>query len=244
VEARAAAAGSRRGGGRDDMSLEAVIFDMDGVLLDSEPVHFEATCALLAGYGITYTAAPNENFFGCTDRDVFRVLKARYGLEPDEDTLTREWIGHVLPRLAERIHPLPGVPEVLFELRRRGVRLALASSSAAPVIAASLEALGLAGVFETRVSGDDVSQGKPSPEIFLQALGRLDLPASACLVVEDSYNGLLAAHAAGIPCAVVPCSSTAHQDFTGADVQLSTLQDLVEWVEARRGPGTGAPARR
>lgn len=215
------------------MSVQAVIFDMDGVLLDSEPVHFEATCALLAEYGITYTPAAGEEFFGCTDRDVFRVLRARYGLEQDEDALIHAWIGHVLPRLATRIHPLPGVPGVLFELRRRGLRLALASASAAPVIAASLEALGLAGVFETRVSGDDVAQGKPSPEIFIEALRRLGLPPSACVVVEDSYNGLQAARAAGIPCAVVPCPSTAHQDFSDADARLASLNELADWVESR-----------
>jgi HAD superfamily hydrolase (TIGR01509 family) len=215
------------------MSVEAVIFDMDGVLLDSEPVHFEATCALLAERGITYTAAEGDNFFGCTDRDVFRVLRARYGLVEDEDQLIAEWIGHVLPRLATRIHPLPGVPDVVFELRRRGLRLALASASAAPVIAASLQALGLAEAFETRVSGDDVAQGKPSPQIFLEALRRLGLPPTACLVVEDSHNGLLAARAAGIRCAVVPCPSTAHQDFTGADVRLASLHGLADWIEAR-----------
>lgn len=225
------------------MSVQAVIFDMDGVLLDSEPVHFEATCALLAEYGITYTPAAGEEFFGCTNRDVFRILRVRYGLEQDEDALIQAWIGHVLPRLAARVQPLPGVPGVLFDLRRRGLRLALASASAGPVIAASLDALGLAGVFETRVSGDDVSQGKPSPEIFLEALRRLGLPGSACVVVEDSYNGLKAAHAAGISCAVVPCPSTAHQDFTEADVRLASLHNLPNWVEARRGLGSAAARR-
>lgn len=216
------------------MSVQAVIFDMDGVLLDSEPVHFEATVALLAEYGITYTAAAGQEFFGCTDRDVFRVLRARYRLEPDEDALIAAWIEKVLPRLAARVHPLPGVPDVLLDLRRRGLRLALASASTSRVIGASLAALGLSDVFETRVSGDDVTQGKPSPEIFLEALRRLALPASACLVVEDSYNGMRAAHAAGIPCAVVPCPSTAHQDFTEAEVRLASLHDLPPWVESRR----------
>ncbi len=226
------------------MSVQAVIFDMDGVLLDSEPVHFEATVALLAEYGITYTADAGQEFFGCTDRDVFRVLRARYGLELDEDALIAAWIEKVLPRLAARVHPLPGVPDVLFDLRHRGLRLALASASTSRVIAASLAALGLADVFEARVSGDDVTQGKPSPEIFLEALDRLKLPASACLVVEDSYNGMKAAHAAGIPCAVVPCASTAHQDFSEAEVRLASLHELTSWVEARLGTNSPVPSSR
>ncbi|HSK10375.1 MAG TPA: HAD family phosphatase [Vicinamibacterales bacterium] len=225
------------------MSLRAVIFDMDGVLLDSEPVHYEATCEFLAELGITYTAAEDEDFFGRTDRDVFRALRARYGLADHEDALAEAWTVRALPLLRARVQPLPGVPDVLHQLQARGLRLALASSSAPAIIAASLEALGIADVFETRVSGHDVARGKPSPDIFLEAARRLGLPPSACIVVEDSHNGLQAARAAGIPCAVVPCASTARQDFSGADTRLASLLGLLPWVDARRN-GSLPPAAR
>ena len=213
------------------MGVLAVIFDMDGVLLDSEPIHLEATRALLADLGIDYSASADDNFFGCTDRDVFRVLKARYGLTIDEDQLAEAWVARVIPALPSRVAPLPGVPAVLHELRRRGLRLALASSSVPLVIAASLEALGVASLFEARVSGHDVDHGKPSPEIFLEAARRLGLQPEECVVVEDSYNGLQAARAAGMRCAVVPCASTAHQEFSGASARLTSLHELPGWMD-------------
>jgi HAD superfamily hydrolase (TIGR01509 family) len=137
--------------------------------------------------------------------------------------------------------PLPGVPSVLHELKRRGLRLALASASVPVVIAASLRTLGVEDVFETRVSGHDVANGKPSPDIFLEAARRLALPPANCVAVEDSQNGLRAALAAGMRCAVVPCPSTAHQDFSGASTRLANLHALPLWLDSLTdGP---APAR-
>jgi len=217
------------------MSVRAVIFDMDGVLLDSEPIHFEATRALLAEHGIEYSAASGDNFFGCTDHEVFRVLRARYGLTSSEQELTKAWLAKVIPVLPTKAAPLPGVPEVLHDLRRRGLRLALASSSVPAVIAASLDALGIAGLFDARVSGHDVENGKPSPDIFLEAARRLALPPGDCIVIEDSYNGLQAARAAGMKCVVVPCASTAHQRFNGAAGKLASLAELPAWLADTAG---------
>jgi beta-phosphoglucomutase-like phosphatase (HAD superfamily) len=116
-------------------------------------------------------------------------------------------------------------------LRARGLRLALASSSAPPIIAATLAGLSLSDMFEFAVSGHDVERGKPAPDIFIEAVRRLGLRREACLVVEDSFNGLSAATAAGVRCVAVPCPSTAGQDFSGADGRLNDLTELPAWVE-------------
>ncbi len=208
----------------------AVIFDMDGVLLDSEPIHFEATRSLLGEHGIVFEPDLEENFYGCTDREVFRALKARYRLEADEKELASAWIVKVVALLAGPLVPLKGIPEVLHTLRRSGVRVALASSSAPAIIAATLGGLGLSGTFEFTVSGHDVARGKPSPDIFIEAARRLRLPPAACVVVEDSCNGLRAAIAAGIPCAAVPCASTSRQDFAGAAARLPSLLELPAFL--------------
>ena len=129
--------------------------------------------------------------------------------------------------------PLAGVPSVLDTLKRSGLRLALASSSAPAVIAATLRGLGVAEFFECTVSGHDVIRGKPAPDIFLEAVRRLGLRPSECLVVEDSYNGLCAAVAAGIRCVAVPCVSTAGQDFAKAAVRLDGLPDLPRYLGLR-----------
>lgn len=215
------------------MTLRAIIFDMDGVLVDSEPVHFEATRLLLEDHGIGYQPAEDENFFGCTDREVFRQLRQRYALDVHEHDLAEAWIERVVRLLPDRIAPMPGVPEVLHGLKSAGLHLALASSSSPAIIRTTITGLGLDGVFETTVSGRDVERGKPAPDIFLEAARRLGEDPASCLVIEDSYNGLLAAHAAGIECLVVPCASTASQDFSLATARLSTLREVPAWVADR-----------
>jgi HAD superfamily hydrolase (TIGR01509 family) len=214
--------------------LSAVIFDMDGVLVDSEPIHFEGTRALLADYGIDYSSELNDNFFGCTDRDVFRLLRARYRLVASEQELAAKWIARVVALLGRPLRPMAGVPAALRALKDSGLRLALASSSAPEIIRATLAGLGLGGMFELVVSGHDVDHGKPAPDIFLEAVRRLGLSCDACLVVEDSFNGVSAAAAAGIRCVAVPCSSTADQDFSLACGRLADLRELPAWVEAAR----------
>lgn len=210
--------------------LAAVIFDMDGVLIDSEPIHFEATRSLLADHGVEYQPDLEENFFGCTEREVFRALRLRYGLKAPETELAASWVARVVALLGRPLEPMAGVPDVLHELRDRGMRLALASSSAPPIVRATLDGLGVSDLFEFTVSGHEVARGKPAPDIFVEAARRLGLPRESCLVVEDSSNGLTAAVAAGIPCVAVPCPSTAGQDFTVAAVRLGSLTELPAWL--------------
>jgi HAD superfamily hydrolase (TIGR01509 family) len=220
-------------------ALEAVVFDMDGVLIDSEPVHFEATRALLGDLGIEYVPDLDENFFGCTDYDVFHALRSRYDLAADEGELAAAWVERSVRLLSRPLTPMRGVPDVLHALRRSGIRLALASSSAPPIIAATLSGLALTDLFEFVVSGHDVERGKPAPDIFLEAARRLQARPEALVIVEDSFNGLSAAVAAGIRCVAVPCPSTARQDFSRAAVRLRDLTELLPWLEANgfvRGP--------
>jgi HAD superfamily hydrolase (TIGR01509 family) len=211
-------------------ALEAVIFDMDGVLIDSEPIHLEATRVVLADLGIDYVPDPDEDFCGCTDWDVFHALRMRYALEPDENALAAVWIARTVELLSQPLVPMAGVPGVLHTLRQSGLRLALASSSAPSIIAATLAGLGLRDVFEFTVSGHDVGRGKPAPDIFVEAARRLGLGPDALLIVEDSSNGLLAAVAAGIRCVAVPCPSTAAQDFSKAAGRLNDLTELPGWI--------------
>jgi HAD superfamily hydrolase (TIGR01509 family) len=208
----------------------AVIFDMDGVLIDSEPMHSAAMRSLLADHGATLAPDLEATFVGWSDREIFRALKAHYGLAPGEAELASDWIARVVTLLGRPHPPLAGVPDVLHQLRRAGVRLALASSSAPRIIAATLEALGLRGTFEFVVSGHDVASGKPSPDIFLETARRLEVAPGDCLVVEDSVNGLTAALAAGMRCVVVPCAATVGHDFSAAAARLESLTELPAYL--------------
>lgn len=204
----------------------AVIFDMDGVLLDSEPLHEQVTKSVLAECGVT--TAGGGPYVGMTTRESFAQICREFGLPHDPAELDARYTARVIPLLRERAAPLPGVPDVLRALRARGLRLALASSSGLDVIEATLEGLGLRGLFETVVSAADLPRGKPAPDVFLEAARRLGVAPEACVVIEDSERGVQAARAAGMRCVAVPCSVTRHHDFTGATLTLGGLPELMD----------------
>jgi len=205
----------------------AIIFDMDGVLIDSEPIGYEAMGLVMASHGAPYDLVQNDEFVGRTSTETFRILRARHGMRPEAEELARQFREAKIRIVRERGVPMPGVLDVLARARGAGYRLALASSAEVPVIEATVEALGLAPYFELRVSGGEVRRGKPAPDVFLETARRLALPPARCLVVEDSRNGLLAAKAAGMCCIVVPCEATLSHDFTGADGRIERLRDLL-----------------
>jgi HAD superfamily hydrolase (TIGR01509 family) len=209
------------------VKLQAVIFDMDGVLVDSEPFGFEAMRRVMARHGLPYGEEENAEFLGRTTLDSCRILRARHRLPESGETLADWYVEGMLEQIARGPIPMVGVPEVLRGVRAAGYRMALASSAELPVIDANLAALSLRPLFEAVVSGTQVPRGKPAPDVFLAAAERLGVPAAACLVVEDSRNGLLAAKAAGMRCAVVPCAQTLHQEFSEADHRLAELPELL-----------------
>jgi HAD superfamily hydrolase (TIGR01509 family) len=208
------------------MGFDAIIFDMDGVLVDSEPLGLEAMRRVMASRGVSYTEEDNAEFLGRTTLEECRILQSRYGLEADARDLTAQYVDVLVGLIRDRPRPMPGVPAVLEQLGRAGYRMALASSASPAVIAENVRALDIARLFEAIVSGTEVARGKPAPDVFVETARRLGLPAHACLVVEDSRNGLLAAKAAGMACAVIPCDATRHQNFREADHRLRGLGDL------------------
>ena len=206
----------------------AVVFDMDGVLVDSEPLHFRAVREILASHHATYTERDNQAFFGATDAELFRILRIIHNLEPGTEALVREKTDALVRLIRAEPRPLPGVPEIPRRLRGQGVPLGLASSSVRPLIDATLDVLGLADCFAAIVSGEELLRGKPAPDVYLLAARRLGVAPAACLAVEDSRNGVLAAKAAGMACVAIPCPATRGQDLSEADLVLASLEALPE----------------
>jgi HAD superfamily hydrolase (TIGR01509 family) len=200
---------------------------MDGVLVDSEPMHAETARDLLADFGIDFGEEDNRRYFGFTDAEVFRDLIERHGLTASVDELVRRRAALVVKRTRENPNAMDGVPEVPRALRAAGYRLALASSSAPEIIAATVDALGIRPLFDVVVSGLTVGRGKPAPDIFIETARQLGVAPAACLVIEDSRNGLLAAKAAGMACASIPCPATHGEKFDEADRRFSTLRELL-----------------
>jgi HAD superfamily hydrolase (TIGR01509 family) len=206
--------------------LLAVVLDMDGVLVDSEPLHLEAARAALGRAGSSFTERDNQAFFGATDPELFRILRILFDLDTTTDALVAAKTAHLERLIRAGARPLPGVPAVPRWLRGAGFALGLASASTGAIIRAVLETVGLDGAFQAIVSGDEVVRGKPAPDGFLLAARRLGVAPEACLVVEDSRNGVLAAKAAGMAVAAIPCPATSHQDLSPADLVLPTLEAL------------------
>ncbi|MGH7322368.1 MAG: HAD family hydrolase, partial [Candidatus Rokuibacteriota bacterium] len=224
-----------RGPGSMSM-IAAIIFDMDGVLMDSEPFHLRATRFALQDRAQSYTERDNQSFFGATDAEMFRVLRILFDLDASTDELVLRKREHLVSLIRTEGRGLPGVPEIPLRFREAGLRLGLVSPSARPVIDAILEAVGLSGAFEAVVSGDEVARGKPAPDGYLMAARRLAVDPGRCFVVEDTRNGVLAAKAAGMTVAAVPGPTATHEDFSPADLVLPSLEALPKVLD-RNGSG-------
>lgn len=206
--------------------FDAVLFDMDGVLVDSEPLHNDAIRDLLAGYGIPCPDEMLEEFVGTRDVDMFRVLCARHALEDDPDTLALRRTALTVTRIERGVPAMPGIPDVPRRLGADGYQLAVASSSTPEIIEAILHVLGIRPLFEAVVSSAGLPRGKPAPDVFLEAAKRLGTSPARCVVVEDAPHGVAAAKAAGMTCVAIPCRFTHHLDLSAADWRLETLTAL------------------
>jgi HAD superfamily hydrolase (TIGR01509 family) len=206
--------------------FDAVIFDMDGVLIDSEPLHFDVLNTVLIRDGHLLSAADNEEFIGTTSEAMFGTLIARWGLKRS----VADYIALYDDALVDVLHrpraPQPGVLSLIEHLHTKEMGLAVASSSRRAWISATLASLGLSDAFDVIVSGDDVDRGKPDPAIYLLAAERIGVPACRCLAVEDAPNGVKSALAAGMAVLGVRTPYTAHLQLEGVLRTVDSLADL------------------
>jgi len=178
--------------------MEAVILDMDGVLVDSEGLQLEAANAVLARFDVRLSEEENARYLGMDDQAFFAALRETFGLDASVDDLAAAREAEMVALIMKGVVPRPGVPELIVGLKMRGYPLALASSSPRAVVDTMLEELGLSRSFDTVIAGNDVTRGKPAPDIFLLAARRLGVDPGKCLVFEDSLHGVAAARAAGM----------------------------------------------
>lgn len=212
------------------MLFDAVIFDMDGVLVDSEPTHFATTNLVLAGRGVALSQVEYDRCIGMDEQAFFTLLVERFQLEESADALARERVTASLIHLAERpLPPLPGVLELLLSLQSEGKPLALASSATRRQVDLILDQLGVKRIFAAIVSKDDVKRGKPAPDLFVEAARRLGVAPTACLVLEDAALGVQAAVSAGMIAValVAPGQDDGPHVRAGAVVSLPGLAGLT-----------------
>ena len=206
----------------------AVVFDMDGVLVDTEHLWDEVREELTTEWGGRYTPEAQEAMMGMSSLEWSTYLHEVVGLREKPQTINDEVVRRMLARYEVELPVVPGAIDAVRRLAEAGYRLAVASSSNRELIDAVLRRLELAALFEATVSSEEVERGKPAPDVYLEAVRRLDLAASRCAAIEDSASGIRAARAAGMRVIAYPNRHypPSAEALALADVGLTTLSAL------------------
>ena len=207
--------------------INAVIFDLDGVLIDSEPLHCKADTRLLRELGADPPANYFDRFTGWTDAAMWEAIKTDYHLTKSIDQLMKMQVPIKLNLLQEGAYKaIPGIVEMLEEINTVRIPIAIASSSPRKFIEAAVKKIGIEQYFKILVSGEEIERSKPEPDIFLKAALLLNVNPSECLVVEDSNSGTIAAKKAGMKCIGYQNVNSGIQDLSNADFIVNDIREI------------------
>ena len=209
------------------MSLRALVFDFDGLILETERPDYQSWREVYQEHGqdLTMTVWGDVIGRGASYFDPYQELVVRLGHDLDREAVLNRRKARHLEMVAE-LEILPGVRDAVAEARRLGLRLGVASSSSRAWVVGHLERLGLAGFFDCVRCRDDVANTKPDPELYLSACACLGVAPGDAVALEDSANGIAAAKAAGMRCVAIPNPMTVGLDLSAADLRLDSLADL------------------
>ena len=228
-------------GGGPTGPIRALIFDMDGLLIDSEPAAEAALERFLRMHGHEIRPGTMEQTLGRRLPEAMAIVAEAYGLGLPVEELVGTYDRLRLAALRGNLRPMPGAAALIAFARSAGLGLALATSSLRTHADLSLAETELAGLFDAEATGEEVQHGKPAPDIFLLAAERLGEAPAACVVLEDAPAGLAAAAAAGMRRLWVPNDKTRGLPLpVPVDAQLPDLEAVISWLRARGvdGPRT------
>jgi HAD superfamily hydrolase (TIGR01509 family) len=205
--------------------IEAVVFDLDGVLIDSEQAWDAVRREFVAEQGGRWHDRAQHDMMGMSSTEWSHYVRA-LGVALSPDRISEEVVARVAALYGERLPLLPGAREAVQRLANRWP-LGLASSSNRELIDLVLDAAGLAGDFRVTVSSEEVARGKPAPDVYLDAARRLDVAPRACAAIEDSRNGILSAAAAGMHVIAIP-----NRVFPPGDEALAAADRILETLDS------------
>jgi HAD superfamily hydrolase (TIGR01509 family) len=208
------------------VAVQAVVFDLDGVLVDSEQAWDAARRALVAAAGGSWREGATRDMLGMSSGEWSAYVRDRLGVDLEPGEINREVVRRLLATYRERLPLLPGAREAVARLAAAWP-LGLASSSNREVIDVVLDAMGVAERFAATVSSEEVDRGKPAPDVYLEAARRLGADPAACVAIEDSENGIRAAHAAGLRVLALP-----NPHFPPAEDALALAAAVVDDLDA------------
>jgi sugar-phosphatase len=220
-----------------EIPYEAIIFDMDGLLVDSETIWNVAETEMFEAHGFSYTAEVRALIVGLRLDEMMTKMKTVYDLPQTETELATELTDRMIEIIPKNVKPQPGAHELIQYVAERDFTRAIASSSPMSIIDAILDSQGWGDVFPRRFSADDDMRGKPAPDVYLRAAAGLGANPANCLALEDSPNGARAAVAAGMTCFAVPDRSHSTPEAF-ADITphvFTTLHEVL--VRLKNGEG-------
>jgi beta-phosphoglucomutase family hydrolase len=206
--------------------IKAVIFDLDGVIVESENTHVEAEKQTLLKYGVQISTEELRRYTGTTAKLMFSELIKKYNLNTTFEEMFSEKEEIFFKLLEEDAKPTKGVVEFLEELKKRNIRLAVGSSSNKKLIDYVLNKLNIRHLFDCVVGAEDIVHSKPNPEIFLKAAAKLGLSPAECLVIEDAELGVEAAKRARMKCVGYKNPNSGDQDLSKADVIVDDFSKI------------------
>lgn len=224
----------------DSMSIAALIFDMDGLMIDTERLYYDAQQRIAARHETSISRELLGRMMGRKPEEAAAMLVAACNLPLTPTQYLDTLFAMMLDLLKTDLQPMPGLEQVLARFRGR-LPLAIATGSTQTIVDQVVCRLNLEQVFQVIQTSDSVSQGKPHPEIYLRTARRLGIAAERCAVLEDSANGVRAAAAAGCHVVAVPSEHTRDQDFTAAHHIALHLGAAADYLEGILAPGSTAP---
>ncbi len=209
--------------------LKAVIFDMDGTLVDTEPVYFLAAGDVFEELGFTLTPEEYAQFTGTSLASMWSFLRQKFQITLDLDLMIDETKKGYLKKIREEkgLLPMPGVVPLIQSLKEKGLPLAVGTSTNRDLMQVTLDLFGLSQYFPVKVSADDVGRGKPSPDIFLRAAELAGVTPQDCLVFEDSFHGSLAAKRAEMKCVGYTQNGKNPQDLSHVDMEIADYSHVT-----------------
>jgi HAD superfamily hydrolase (TIGR01509 family) len=212
--------------------IQAVIFDLDGLMIDSEPLSMQAWKELLADFGVELEYEVFKQTIGLDSHASSVLLKAKYGLKEGVNYLVERSESMRLRIIEKEATPADGLEDLLKLLLGKGIKLGVASNSPSDYVHAALGAIRVRHFFDCVLSVDDVKRGKPAPDLYLAVAEGLSVDPEKCMAIEDSPSGMRSALAAGMRCVVVPSSDFEAADYTGASSASESLVHLADQIEA------------
>ena len=206
--------------------IKGVIFDLDGVLIDSPRIYFLTMKDFLKKKGAEVPDKEIHNLIALSIKDEYLVIRNKYGIKADFEEFIEETLMKSRDLMDSELQLTEGVVWLLANLKSRDYRIALASNNNASTVSYVMKKFGIGASFDAIVTAEEVKSGKPSPDVYEAAAGKLSLRPEQCIGVEDSVIGMQAVKNAGMKCVVVPNEFTVDRPFDSADLIISSLREL------------------